>query len=97
MLAKPMPIRFEPELQQLLDEGARRTPHKKQELIRLTLRRYLPKVIEQEADKPAQSRLTNINPLPRRTLEKAYKRMGSEWDALEDAAVRAQGKIDFND
>jgi hypothetical protein len=47
MLTKPMPVRFEPELQQLLQEGARRTPHKKQELIRITLRRYLPRVIEQ--------------------------------------------------
>ena len=51
MLTKPMPVRFEPELQELLREGARRTPHKKQELIRITLRRYLPKVIEQEAGK----------------------------------------------
>src|SRR5277367_4339984 len=97
MLTRPMPVRFEPELQQLLSEGARRTPHKKQELIRITLRRYLPKVIEQEADKPKQRRLTNIEPWSKRTLEKAYKRMGLEWDALEEAAIRAQGKLDFND
>ena len=55
MLTRPMPVRFEPELQQLLREGTRRTPHKKQELIRITLRRYLPKVIEQETAKPVQT------------------------------------------
>ena len=96
MLTKPMPVRFEPELQQLLREGARRTPHKKQELIR-TLRRYLPKVIEQEAAKPGRKRLTNIEPWPKSTLEKAYKVMGREWDTLEEAATKAQGKPDFND
>jgi hypothetical protein len=92
-----MPVRFEPELQQLLREGARRTPHKKQELIRITLRRYLPKVIEQEAGKPKRKRLTNIEPWPKSTLEKAYKQIGREWDALEEAATRAQGRLDFND
>jgi hypothetical protein len=97
MLAKPMPVRFEPELQQLLSEGARRTPHKKQELIRITLRRYLPKVIEQEAQGPKQKRLTNIEPWSKSTLEKAYKRVGREWDALEDTATRAQGRPNFND
>ncbi len=97
MLTKPMPVRFEPELQQLLREGARRTPHKKQELIRITLRRYLPKVIEQEAGESQQKRLTNIEPWSKSTLEKAYKQMGREWDALEEAATLAQGKPDFND
>ena len=92
-----MPVRFEPELQQLLREGARRTPHKKQELIRITLLRYLPKVIEQEAGKPKRKRLTNIEPWPKSTLEKAYKQIGREWDALEEAATRAQGRLDFND
>jgi len=28
ILTKPMPVRFEPELQELLREGARRTPQK---------------------------------------------------------------------
>ena len=97
MLTRPMPVRFEPELQQLLREGARRTPHKKQELIRITLRRYLPKVIQQEAGEPKHKRLTNIEPWPKSTLEKAYKKMGREWDALEEAATQAQGKLDLND
>ncbi|MGA2173825.1 MAG: hypothetical protein ABSH38_02465 [Verrucomicrobiota bacterium] len=97
MLTKPMPVRFEPELQAMLQEGARRTPHKKQELIRITLRRYLPKVIEQEAGKPKRKRLTNIEPWSKSTLENAYKKMSAEWDALEEAATKAQGKPDFND
>ena len=97
MLAKPMPVRFEPELQKLLREGARRTPHKKQELIRITLRRYLPRVIEQEAGKRSGGRLTRLEPWSRSTLEKAYRQIGNEWDALEEAAVKAQGRPDFDD
>ncbi len=97
MLTKPMPVRFEPELQQLLREGARRTPHKKQELIRITLRRYLPKVIEQEAGKRSRGRLTRLEPWSSSTLKKAYQQMGHEWDALEEAATSAQGRPDFND
>ena len=91
-----MPVRFEPELQKLLREGARRTPHKKQELIRITLRRYLPAVIEAEAEQ-SHHRITNIEPWPKATLEKAYQRTGKEWDAIEEAATRAQGKPDFSD
>ena len=97
MLAKPMPLRFEPELHQLLREGARRTPHRKQELIRITLRRYLPKVIEQEAATAKPDRITNIEPWTKAILEKAYKQIGREWDALEEAATRAQGMPDMND
>jgi len=97
MVTKPMPVRFELELQQLLREGARRTPHKKQELIRITLRRYLPRVIEQEAGKPKRKRLTNVEPWSKSTLEKAYQKMGRDWDALEEAAIHAQGKPDFSD
>jgi hypothetical protein len=97
MLAKPVPVRFEAELLEMLREGARRTPHKKQELIRITLRRYLPKVIEQEAGKHSHGRLTHLEPWSKSALEKAYKKIGREWDALEEAAVKAQGRPDFND
>jgi len=97
MLTKPMPVRFDLELHDLLGEGARRTPHKKQELIRITLRRYLPKVIDQEAGKSKSKRLTNIAPWSKSTLEKAYKKVGREWDSMEETATRAQGKPDFND
>ena len=97
MLTKPMPVRFEPELQKLLREGVRRTPHKKQELIRITLRRFLPRVIEQEAGKSKPQRLTNIEPWSKNTLAKAYKMVGRDWDALEEAATKAQGRPDFND
>jgi hypothetical protein len=97
MLTKPMPVRFEPELQHLLREGARRTPHKKQELIRITLRRYLPRVIEQEAGKRSGGRLTRLEPWSTNTLKKAYQIMGREWEALEEAAIQAQGRPDYND
>jgi uncharacterized protein (DUF2267 family) len=97
MLTKPMPVRFEAELQALLQEGVRRTPHKKQELIRITLRRFLPRVIEEEAGKSKPQRLTNIAPWSKSTLENAYKKAGRVWDALEEAATKAQGKPDLDD
>lgn len=90
MPVAPMPIRIEEELVSLLAEGARRTPHKKQELIRLTLRRHLREVIEQEATQPAETRVTNIDPWPKGALARAYKRTRQEgWDKVEAAAVRA--------
>jgi hypothetical protein len=97
MKTTPVPLRLDRDLQKALCEGARRTPHKKQELIRLTLRRHLREVIEQEAVAKTTQRITNIEPWPRRVIEKAYQRMGKEWDKIEDAATRAQGKSDFND
>ena len=86
---------MEPDLQRLLTEGSRRTPHKKQELVRITLRRYLPMVIEAESTQA--KRITNIEPWPERELKRAYQRVGKEWDELEEAATRAQGAPDWND
>ena len=97
MKTYPMPVRLDKSLQDALREGALRTPHKKQELVRLTLRRYLQEVIEQEAVVSSRRRITNIEPWPEAVLVRAYKRMGKEWDALEEAATRAQGTPDFND
>ena len=88
-----MPVRIEKELRDLLQEGARRTPHKKQELIRLTLRRHLRDVIEEEAVKPNGGRVTNIEPWPKGTLAKIYKETEHEgWDKVEAAGVRAGQK-----
>lgn len=96
MATKPVPVRFDPEILSLLREGSRRTPHKKQELIRITLRRHLASVIETEASGDLK-RVTNITPWPEDALRKAYKRVGREWDQLEDAAIVAQGKPSFED
>jgi hypothetical protein len=88
-----MPIRLEKELTDLLTEGAKRTPHKKQELVRLTLRRHLKEVIEEEAVRSSKGRITNIEPWPKGALAKAYKRIEHEgWDKIEEAAVRAGQK-----
>jgi hypothetical protein len=88
-----MPIRMEKELVDLLKEGARRTPHKKQELIRLTLRRHLRSVIENEAIKLDKGRITNVEPWPKGILTKIYQETEHEgWDKLEKAAVRAGEK-----
>ena len=97
MKTYPMPVRLDKSLQDALRQGALRTPHKKQELVRLTLRRHLREVIEQEAVVRSARRITNIEPWPEAVITRAYKRIGKEWDALEEAATRAQGTPDFND
>jgi hypothetical protein len=94
----PMPLRVEKELHDLLDEGTRRTPHKKQELIRLTLRRHLRAVIEQEAAASHPKRITNVEPWRKGALARAYRRVQSVgWEEVEDAALHAQGQPDFED
>ena len=98
MPVTPIPIRMEKELVDLLKEGARRTPHKKQELIRLTLRRHLRGVIEQEAVPQSPKRITTVDPWPKGAVAAAYRRLASEkWDKVEAAATRAQGKPTFED
>jgi hypothetical protein len=97
MKTMPVPVRLDKSLQETLRKGALRTPHKKQELIRLTLRRYLREVIEQEAVVTPPRRITNIDPWPEAVIARAYKRIGREWDAIEEAATRAQGTPDFDD
>jgi hypothetical protein len=93
MPVTPMPIRMEKELMDLLKEGVRRTPHKKQELVRLTLRRHLREVIEEEAKPPTNGRVTNIDPWPKGFLTAIYKEIEHEgWDKVEEAAVRAGQK-----
>ncbi len=93
----PVPVRLDKALQEALREGALRTPHKKQALIRLTLHRHLREVIEQEAVATVGGRITNIEPWPEPVVARAYKRMGKDWDAIEEAATRAQGRPDFSD
>lgn len=86
----PMPIRLERELMELLKEGAKRTPHKKQELVRITLRWHLRQVIEAEATRPARGRVTNVEPWPEGELARIYRDTAKEgWDKVEAAAVRA--------
>lgn len=98
MATAPIPIRVEREILDLLSEGARRTPHKKQELIRITLRRHLREVISEEAVQKPRKRLTTISPWPKGALVAAYKRTaGEKWDEVEDLAVRGQGKPSMED
>jgi hypothetical protein len=97
MKTMPVPVRLDEDLRNALREGARRTPHKKQELIRLTLRRHLREVIELEAVAKPPRRITNIEPWPEAVIAAALKRAGKEWDEIEEAATRAQGKPGFND
>jgi hypothetical protein len=53
------------------------------------------RVTNQEAGKRNRRRLPRLEPWSRSALEKAYRKIGSEWDALEEAAVKAQGRPDF--
>jgi hypothetical protein len=45
----------------------------------------------------SSEQLTKIEPWPKEVLENAYAQIAGEWDALEEAATQAQGKLDFND
>ena len=85
---KPFPVRFEKDLMRSLNEGVRRTPHKKQELIRITLRRYLPQVIEEEAvqKKPREGwekSLAKIKSNPLNAEEKAWLDAPNDFDEKE--------------
>lgn len=93
----PFPMRLDEALQRTLAEGVRRTPHQKQELIRITLRRHLKEVIEEEAETEIPKRLTTVTSWPKGALSKAYKSAGKNWDAVERAASRAQGTPSFED
>jgi hypothetical protein len=65
MASMPMSVRLDDDLVELLSKGARRTRQKKQALVRLTLRRYLPEIIERESLKVPAGRITT----PGRTNE----------------------------
>jgi predicted transcriptional regulator len=92
----PMSIRLDDDLRELLSKGAKRTRHKKQTLVRLTLRRHLPEVIERESLK-APARVTSLAPWPRGALAKAYKRAGKGQERIEASAATAQGKPSWQD
>ena len=93
----PMSIRLDEDLAELLADGARRTRQKKQALVRLTLRRHLPEVIERESLKAPSGQLTRLAPWPRGALSKAYKRAARSHDRIEVAATAAQGKPAWED
>jgi hypothetical protein len=57
----------------------------------------LREVIQQEAVFTTARRVTIIEPWPEPVIAQAYKRVGKEWDELEEAATSAQGRPDFND
>jgi hypothetical protein len=96
MKTLPLSIRLDKELRSLLHEGTRRTPLNQRELLRRTLRLHLREVIEREALQPS-SRLTNIDPWPRGTLAKAYRRVDRAWERVEAAATAAQGQPSWED
>ena len=92
----PLSIRLDRQLRALLVEGARRTPFNQRELLRRTLRLHLRAVIEREAAS-LQARITNIDPWPRGSLAKAYRRVDKAWDRVEAAATAAQGRPSWDD
>ena len=96
MKTMPLSIRLDKRLRALLAEGARRTPLNQRELLRRTLRLHLREVIEREASPPA-ARITNIDPWPRGSLAKAYRRVDKAWDRVEAAATAAQGRPSWED
>jgi hypothetical protein len=97
MANMPMSIRLDDDLVELLVMGARRTRQKKQNLVRLTLRRHLPEVIERESLRAPVGKVTSIMPWPRGALTKAYKRSGKGDERIEASGVAAQGKPSWED
>ena len=97
MKTAPFPLRLDEDIHEALAEGTRRTPFPKQELVRLTLRRYLSKVIKEETLRPRKARLTSILPWPNGKLAAAYRRVDKDWNAVEELAMRAQETPHFND
>jgi hypothetical protein len=93
---QPVPLRLDPDLTALLQEGALRTPYKQAALVRLTLRRHLRAVIEEEATTPPLT-LTNVKPWPRGTLSRAYVVTAQEDRTLETAATAAQSTPTLED
>lgn len=97
MKTHPVPLRLDDELTALLEEGARRTPHRRAALVRLTLRRHLRSVIDEEAFRTPGSPLTNVEPWARGTLARAYRVTAREDRALEAAATAAQSAPGLED
>jgi hypothetical protein len=96
MAKRPVSIRFDDHLSMLLAEGCRRTPLKRADLVRRTLRLHLRQVIEAEAAE--QRPITNVKPLPKGALAKAYRQEAKEgWDKVEAAAVAAQARPGMED
>ena len=65
-------------------------------LRRRILRSYLPRLIEQESKKRIL-RVTSTSP---GTLTKAYHRLArieKEWDRIEEAAIKTQGRPSMDD
>jgi hypothetical protein len=96
MTTTSVSLRLDKALLSMLSEGSQRTPLKKPELIRRTLRLHLREVIETEA-RSSPSRLTMVSPWPKGALAKAYRRAGADWDKVESAAVAAQGLPSWED
>src|SRR5687768_5542634 len=97
MAGMPMSIRLDDDLIELLSKGAKRTRQKKPTLVRLTLRRYLPEVIEHESLKAPTGRIIHLAPWPRGALSRAYKRAGKSDDRIEASAAAAQSKPAWRD
>jgi hypothetical protein len=89
MATNSISLKLDQGLLSILSEGTKRTPLKRPELIRRTLRRHLREVIEAEA-RSVPPRLTTVSPWPKWALAKAYRRAGVDWDKIEAAAVAAQ-------
>lgn len=96
MATTSVSLRLDHALLSMLSEGSQRTPLKKPELIRRTLRLHLREVIEAEALCTGPRR-TAISPWPKGALAKAYRRAGKQWDKVESAAAAAQGAPSWED
>ena len=73
-------------LRKRIRETARLVSLSQADLMRQSMELGLPLLVERLA-KPAE-RVTNVEPLPKGALNRAYRREEREWQAIESAAVR---------
>ena len=84
--AMPYPLLLPGSLRKRIRETARRVSLSQADLMRQSMELGMPLLVERLA-KPAE-RVTNIEPLPKGALNRAYRQEERDWQMVERAAVR---------
>ena len=84
--AMPYPLRLPGELRRRIQTNARRISLSQADLMRQSMELGMPLLLER-LSKPAD-RVTNVEPLPKGALARAYRQEEADWQSVEAAAVR---------
>jgi hypothetical protein len=77
------------DLLELVRAAAKKTGLSQQDVMRGTLRQYVPAFCEQFKAKDSE-RITNVDPLPRKVLERLYREREEEDEAGVQLFIKAQ-------